>query len=329
MNNNHNNCRMGKFNKDFVKCGMLKRTPLLTKFERDISGSKVLEDNEIVNRIRIIRDTTDEALKAKLRQEIIMANLGLVVGITKTFNYKSNVETMDVVNEGIVGLSDAIDKFDTSSKKCRFSSYAALHISNAIRVFVYDMSGACHRNNEWKRSIAYQKARKKLDSERMGEYTDEELLDEINKNMSSGHKSRNLSAFLPMTAQSIREDVILRSARESYATNPEYVTNEEECMYSFNLAMSSITDETDKEIIRHMFGLDGREKLDNNGLAEKFGMSVWGIKSRARRIMSKMRETLEAAGIGIDSLNFSNYDDYTSEVRSAYPGNIRRKESEE
>lgn len=63
-------------------------------------------------------------------EELILSNVKLVVSCMKGLKGTSMTKE-DIFQEGLLGLYDAIDRFDTS-KDCRFSTYATLVIKHRI-----------------------------------------------------------------------------------------------------------------------------------------------------------------------------------------------------
>lgn len=72
------------------------------------------------------------------RQELILANLRLVVSIAKRFT-KTSIPLLDLINEGTLGLMRSIDKFEPT-RELRFSTYATWWIRQSVTRALADKS---------------------------------------------------------------------------------------------------------------------------------------------------------------------------------------------
>lgn len=94
-------------------------------------GELSLDEHEVIQR---------EAAEA--RDKMISANLRLVISVAKHFRNRG-LPMEDLVNEGNVGLVNAVDRFDPTIGS-RFSTYASYWIDQAIRRAVQNASQMIH-----------------------------------------------------------------------------------------------------------------------------------------------------------------------------------------
>jgi RNA polymerase nonessential primary-like sigma factor len=146
--------KQGSISADMVRTYLheIGKIPLLTNEEEIIYGKQVQHLMEYINTQETLSEQFDrlpteqewaeavgiepEALNVALKQgtrakrKMIEANLRLVVSVAKKYQ-KRNLELLDLVQEGTLGLERAVDKFDPT-KGFKFSTYAYWWIRQAI-----------------------------------------------------------------------------------------------------------------------------------------------------------------------------------------------------
>lgn len=103
---------------------------LLTAYLRDISRYKILECSEINELIEKAQAGDKQA-----RDKVITSNLRFVVTVAKQFQNRG-IPLMDLISSGNIGLSTAVDKFDTK-RGVTFLSYAIWWIRQSIYNSIY------------------------------------------------------------------------------------------------------------------------------------------------------------------------------------------------
>lgn len=262
----------------------------LTNFLNKISKYEILKENEETELIKRAQNGDNGA-----KEKIFNHNLKLVVSVAKRFN--KYVEMMDLVQEGSIGLYEAIEKFD-ENKGCKFSTYAYYQIllrvskegylkSNEIRLPLYLVSLL-------PRVI---KAREEL-LETHHNPTYEQIANKIGvkpSKVKSVLKNQNKLKLLSLDYVNEEEnsfiDMFVQDTFEEPEKELESKEYEEERKKAINEALKTFSMKN-RQVIIYRFGLDGfgRQRTLNE-VSKLVGLS----EERVRRILSS---TLEMLGNG-------------------------------
>ena len=130
---------------DYLKA--IKQYELLTpeqecKLGERIQAAATAEERLARGDIGLREHERIQRLAAEARNQMVHANLRLVISVAKNFRNRG-LPMEDLVEEGNVGLMNAVDRFDPSVGS-RFSTYASYWIDQAIRRAVQNATQMIH-----------------------------------------------------------------------------------------------------------------------------------------------------------------------------------------
>ena len=247
---------------------------------------------------RGIMPTPDEEAYMKKRYEqgeqakktLIEANLRLVVNIAKHFN-NADMEFADLIQEGSIGLSKAVTKFDYTRGN-KFSTYATGWIKQAITRAIADqartiripvhMNETINKLNKKERELTHDLGRKP---------TYEELADVMGVTVDKlmmikrvSQKTKSLEDPVGEEDDSSYGDFI----PDNNSPNPEEYTANEALKREINTLLSNLSDREER-VIKLRFGLiDGRIKT-----LEEVGKEYNVTRERIRQIEAKALRKLK------------------------------------
>lgn len=239
---------------------------------------------------------------ADLRDFIIKSNLRFVISIARV--YATNRNILDLIDEGNIGLIEAVDTFDVTMGN-RFQTHAIYLIRQKINLFRQNDDLIIRKNNESKTYHIISNMTNKFIQEFQREPTSEELKDYINEHYPSA-KIKDSADVLSVRVASIDEPVDSDdgdanigniSAFNAYsASSNDYEGHVEVEHLSalVNTLMRGLSDR-DKSIIKMYFGIG--QKFNAPCPVSEISEKTKLTKERVRQIISdvqkKMREEYE------------------------------------
>lgn len=242
-----------------------------------------------------------KAEKAEARKIIIEGNQRFVVSVARA--YATNNNLMDLINEGNIGLMEAVDAFDpnvkVNGKTVKFITFAVHYIRRAINQFKVNNDAIVKKNNISKTYHVLSRARNKFLQENGRQPTTDELKDLVNKEYDL--KINDSADMLDLRVTYIDENVsdddddanlADLATFNSYSASGNGYERTESNDYNKAMVTSLLKVLTPREqsIIKMAFGIGEYRELTNDEIAERIGLTTERIRQMRTSIMKRLRE---------------------------------------
>jgi RNA polymerase primary sigma factor len=272
----------------------------LNKYLQEIARFPLLTPQEEIALARKI-----EQGDAAARDQMIQANLRLVVTIAADYA-DLGLPMMDLISEGSIGLTKAVERFDPT-KGAKLSTYAAWWIKQSIKLALSKQAKMIRLPVHLVEKIS--KVRRlalEMSNELGREPSDDELAEEIGMSAQRVAELRNGSTR-PASLESVIDEDDSTQLGEMIAdeeAQTSYDSLHDQDLQQQLKGALHVLDDREKKIVFQRFGLDGGQPQTLEQLGATIGLTRERIRQLQTRALDKLRRALTRESRAID-FNFA------------------------
>ena len=264
-----------------------KQTPEIEAYLRSIRKYHPLSQEE-ENEVFKMYHSNDPDAKKKAIDTLVNANQRFIFSLAKDYAKGDETKILDYVNEGSIGIINAIDKFD-QTRGLKFISFAVWYIRQAMTNYAQTTDLFLRKANNAKIGNNILKIRTAFFQENHREPTTDEIKEGLAKKGIKIKEDKDLEDVIRNSLDSVWGD------ESTFENNPHYIQHsaiqneyekemDDEGNKSVIGNLLQTLDERSQLVIKQLFGIGYDNPVDIEAVAENLGLTptrVGQIKNAA------------------------------------------------
>ena len=273
-------------------------TETLDRFLKDVRGYELLTTEKEESLLRDYKNGNAEAWN-----DIVCGNLRFIYSIAKNYYATNEYDVLDYVNEGVIGLYQALEKFDVS-KGFKFITYAVWYIRRSMNYYLNTTRNVIIRSNVAKYGKKIDKLKNDVYLSEGREPNEEEVIELMKKCYDIDIKDINDVYNLSISSidAEIDEDYTIENNptfNNATSTFNEYenVMEEDYKKKTVSEILNLIPQEWQRDMIKMLNGIGYDREYSVEEVSEKYNMRPLDVMQLKDKIYSYIRQNYSRVAI--------------------------------